>query len=64
MSDTVNPSLEPLVTKEPNPDPEYQKLMSEYTDNPFHDITKAAIEEHAKKVEEQEKKSPETPVAV
>jgi hypothetical protein len=65
MSD-LNPNPnDPLVTKEPNPDPEYQKLMVAYSANPFHDITKDTIAEYVKKVEAQaEEKKPEEPLAV
>ena len=64
MSDDANKQISPYVTKEDNPDPEYQKLMAAYSDNPFHDITKTAIEEYVKKVEDQAKKEPEPPVVV
>ncbi len=62
MSDEINNQQSPYVTKEDNPDPEYQKLMAAYRDNPFHDITKDAIEDYAKKVEAQAaEKKPEEP---
>lgn len=64
MTNLNNPKDEPLVTKDANPDPEYQRLMSEYSDNPFHDITKDEIAAYVKKMEEEEKKDPEAPVEV
>jgi hypothetical protein len=63
MSEQDNNQKSPFVTKEDNPDPEYQKLMAAYRDNPFHDITKDAIQEYVKKIEDQAPKEPD-PAAV
>ena len=38
MTDAKDLIQEPLVTKGENPDPEYQRLIREYAENPFFDI--------------------------
>ena len=38
IADSRHLVQEQLVTKDENPNPEYQRLIQAYTDNPFYDL--------------------------
>lgn len=53
---------ETLVSKEENQSPEYQRLIVAYCDNPFFDLTRAAIAEYIAGKEPPQPPAEETPL--
>ena len=60
MADQKDLIQEKFVTKADNPDPEYQRLLNAYVENPFDDMR---LRPEEKKKQEEEKSAPPLPAA-
>jgi len=57
MDDQKKQPQQPLVTKDDNPNPEYQRLITEYTKNPLYDMV---VKPGEKKLTEKKDSTPAT----